>query len=157
MRLLWVIAMSTGLAVTMTACSQLDPTPLAATPATRDTPISSAALHLTEPTQAAPKLTPDQTIGLQSTPWELLATENDALVIRYVAGGGCSEWAGVRVDETDSTVEIWTTTRPPKGDAACVLNLAIRESVIPLRKPLGSRTLLHAPVTSDWVAYRGRF
>ena len=152
------VVLAVVVAVGLTGCSaQLD-APLASAPASVDTPAPDASLRPdSKPPTPARTLSAAQTRGLESTPWQLVSQNGQALRIRYVAGGSCYRWSGVRVQETAKSVEIWTTTKPPKGDPACLLLLTVSSSTITLRNPLGSRTLLHAPVSPSWTEYVDHF
>ena len=106
---------------------------------------------------AATHLTAQATRGLQSTPWELLSAGENTLLIRYVSGGGCAHWRGIRVKETATSVEIWTAVRSQTGDPVCNMDLQLQASRIVLDHPLGARKLLHAPVSTHWKAYVNNF
>lgn len=147
--------------VSLTACTDGSPSvPLPATPAVTDksTPSPSKSWNgLVPKISSAQALTKRQTRGLESTPWQLLSEDGRSLLIKYVAGGGCSSWKGVRVQETSTSVEIWTAVKTSTGPQACSDELRLGASRITLTTPLGSRSLLHAPISKSWRPYINNF
>ncbi len=140
-------------AVVVAALAGCTEAPLASSPSTVDTssPIPSSgptgSLRATAP---AKRLSADETRGLESTPWRVVSEGGDQLEIEYIAGGGCSEWKGIRVHETSKRVEIWTAVKTSHASQACPSDLLLGESTIRLAQPLGTRRLLHAPLSKRW-------
>lgn len=93
------------------------------------------------------------TIGAESTPWKPVALDGRTLTIRYVVGGGCQSFKGVRVRSSEKSVEVWTVVSTDKSAAACTDALALGAARVVLDRPLGDRTLLHAPVSKQWRSY----
>jgi hypothetical protein len=153
-----VMAVSVVLLAGCTAPSAHPPTPLPSGPAVVDsrTPGPRAAKLGPAPTPAV-SLSAHDTIGLESTPWEFVRATGTTLTIRYVAGGGCSAWRGVRVAQAAKSVELWTTVQTDHGQQACADYLATGSATIQLTRPLGSRRLLHAPVSKTWKIYESNF
>ena len=157
MRRIGALPVTLGVAVALTACSVDGPLPAA--PASIDHQFLStkAPQRLTPSATPVPLLSTGQTAGMESTPWQLLDEHQDWLRIRYVSGGACRNWQGVRVAETPHSVEIWTVVRPPNGDPACILTYNTGSTEVRLQMPLGRRQLLHAPVSNYWTSLDGRF
>ena len=55
--------------------------------------------------------------------------------------------------ETSTSVAIAALAATPSGNQVCQADLAIGATTVTLSAPLGSRTLLHAEVTTDWRSY----
>lgn len=152
-RLLGVVGVGMIAVVAVTGCVQQ---PLPATPAIVDTPPPHPPYVAPSPTPV-PSLSADQTNGLESTPWQAVGVVERDITIRYVAGGGCSAFEGVRVVQAAASVEVWTAVRTDHGAQACAAYLAIGATTIHLAAPLGTRALLHAPVSDDWKLYIDNF
>lgn len=152
-RLLAAVLVS-GLAVAaLSACGDA---PLPAQPSTVDARSTTRLDRHERPTRA-PALTKAATSGLESTPWELVHASGREITIRYVAGGGCSAFKGVRVEETAKQVELWTAVQTDRGPQACAAYLAMGATTIRLKSSLADRTLLHAPVSDHWRTYINNF
>lgn len=104
-----------------------------------------------------PSLGEQQTKGLESTPWQAVKLDGRDVTIRFVEGGGCSTFQGVRVAQTAKSVELWTVVQTDHAAQACAAYLATRATTIRLDLELGTGTLLHAPVSEDWRAYIDNF
>lgn len=155
-----LVRSSLVVAVVVAALAGCADAPLASSPATADTssPIPSSAPNgLLGPTTPAKMLSADETRGLESTPWTVVSAAGTKVTIKFVAGGGCRAWKGVRVRQTARSVEIWTTVKDSGGSQACPAALLIGESTIRLTQPLGTRHLLHAPVSPYWQSYIDNF
>lgn len=132
---------------------------LAATPASADsaTPAPSESARPGPTPTPVKRLTAAETKGSESTPWVLTARSDDSIAISFVAGGGCSAWQGIRFEETRASVEIWTVVRTDHAAQACTASLGYGSATIHLQHSLGTRQLLHAPVSKAWKSYEGQF
>jgi hypothetical protein len=90
-----------------------------------------------------------------STPWQLLSTSDDRVLVIRAEAGGCFRFARAAVDEDDDSVLIASVARdeaPADPDVVCTTNLTYDEVRLTLEQPLGDRELLHAPISAEWTA-----
>jgi hypothetical protein len=86
---------------------------------------------------------------LISAPWSLnsIRSHGREMVIGY-SGSGCRWQAGVTTTETHTYVIITAydlVPRPTRAPQPCTANLTVEFGFVRLSKPLGGRTLYHAP------------
>ena len=147
----WVAALALVLASSSCATgSDLSPVgtpsadPLTA-PATA--PTSHPGVIVVTP-QPAVTVTPPPEQVRTSIPWTLqeLSTDGRQATIGYQSGGGCTTATGVEVTQSSTGVQltVWGET---SGHFSCTTQLQHSSVVVILDPPLGSRALLHAPVS----------
>jgi hypothetical protein len=88
-----------------------------------------------------------------SMQWRLLSVGSDdrTLDILGVAGdGACVIAAGVQVVESAASVEVSMRSHWDQAPTACPDRLVLTRVLVTLKQPLGTRTLLHAPVSDRW-------
>lgn len=72
-----------------------------------------------------------------------------ALAISYVAGGGCLIFERLDVQQTATAVRIAPLVRREhSGGRVCPPLLQLQRATVSLSQPLGTRRLIHAPVTA---------
>jgi hypothetical protein len=84
---------------------------------------------------------------LVSAPWNLVHADGSTLSI-VSPGGGCEKFGPTHVDETTRSVTIAVYDLVPTGsNVVCPTIAFARPLRITLRRALGARKLIHAPVT----------
>jgi hypothetical protein len=86
---------------------------------------------------------------LVSIPWQFVALSNSGKTINIqVQYGGCTAFDYVEVQQTSSSVEItaWGS-RSTDTHVMCPAFVALLRGTVTLDAPLGSRQLLHAPIS----------
>jgi hypothetical protein len=83
-----------------------------------------------------------------SAPWTYLGTRNGgkSIVIQFHAGG-CQSFSGVQVVPTASAVQVTVWESQPTHPRVCPQFVQVLNGSITLARPIGSRTLLHAPLS----------
>lgn len=98
--------------------------------------------------QPAITVTPPPEQVRTSIPWSLqeLSTDGRQATIGYQSGGGCTTATGVGVTQSSTSVQltVWGET---SGQFNCTTQLQHSSVAVTLDPPLGSRALLHAPVS----------
>jgi hypothetical protein len=92
-----------------------------------------------------------ETTGPLVESWQLLGVQQDGRVIAlsYVGGGGCVVFERLEVEQTATFVRISPIVRrETRPGRACPPLLQSVRTTVKLAVPLGSRPLLHAPVTA---------
>jgi hypothetical protein len=86
-------------------------------------------------------------------PWKLTAASADSNMIGIYytlgPGAGCIDLRGVYIKETATSVLI-DVAAEQTGSGPCTARLQLGRSNVGLGRPLGSRDLIHAEVSSDW-------
>lgn len=111
------------------------------------------------PSTLADRVTPAPTIrhtdaaSLTSSPWTLVAISANRRMITIKAnqGGGCDHPGGVEVTQTSTHVEIASLYQSGNQTPGtnCLAYLATPIWALTLTRPLGTRTLIHAPATGN--------
>ena len=89
---------------------------------------------------------------LVSVHWSLFHAAGRQLTVQSVSGG-CERFDHAGVKETDQrvTVAVFNLLTRTPGEA-CTADAIMARSTITLRRPLGARKLVHAPVTRGLTA-----
>jgi hypothetical protein len=107
------------------------------------------------PQQPSPaRLITGDPLRMVSMPWRLAALPDgggSVDLLAMVGDGTCTVPVGVQVAETSDTVQVWIWSRQRAGRGDCAAQGQLQRLLVPLKQPLGSRTLLHAPVSSGWA------
>lgn len=126
----------------------LNPTSPAFTeqPSSAPTVVPSTLARSVKP---APLISPKCAASLASAPWRLIAISSDERTLTVWAnqGSACDKPAGIEVTESRTNVElvsVYAQGRPPSGDG-CLASLDAPLWSVRLQRPLGQRTLAHAP------------
>lgn len=149
----------TAVAVSLSACTTQAAAPpaladsspaLTEAPSAVSTSVPSAFAHAAT---AAPLISPEQSHGLTSSPWKLIAISRNGrtLTLQASQGGGCDKPGGIELTQTKTSVEVtslYEQGSPPPG-TACAAYLATPVWSIQLEDPLGNRALIHAPASGS--------
>lgn len=89
--------------------------------------------------------------SLVSMPWELVSVHGRTITIVAAGGdGSCTVPAGLRVSETSSRVTVGSYSRNAHDDAVCADLVQMRLYAVTLKRPIGSRELVHVASDSTW-------
>jgi hypothetical protein len=89
-----------------------------------------------------------------SMAWTLdgISANGRSLDVTFVKGDGdCVHFAGFYVQESKSTVSLTDVGITANDTPACASRLVTGRMSVKLRRPLGSRALLHPAMTSGWT------
>src|SRR5947207_916750 len=108
-------------------------------------------IHLSKTPFAPPAAVTDRSRELVSVGWTLIAIRSHGrdLVLSYNSGG-CDAAAGVTVAQGRQYVMLTAydlTPKPTKKQLVCPANAVVAVGFVRLAKPLGHRTLYHAPIS----------
>lgn len=112
-------------------------------------PIGSAARSSAPPAAVAPTAPPGAADRLVSVPWTLVALSDGGqrITVRYQLAG-CTRLSHVALAETDRRVELGVQLSDGRDPGRlCPAYVTAALSAVLLARPLGSRTLVHAPST----------
>lgn len=92
-------------------------------------------------------------------PWKLIDVEEDRLLVIVALEGGCAPFNHLEVDESKEGKVLVTalakiTTPSPNADPekprGCAGYIGYKYPTYELKSPLGSRELVHAPISPEW-------
>jgi hypothetical protein len=110
-------------------------------------PLGDQGAQLTRPS----KVTRELLGGRISLPWSILEVRGNSLLVR-VEYGGCAEFDQFKTHETSSRVTIAALAVAPVASAdVCRPDRQRADHEVRLEAPLGSRVLVHVPVTRHWA------
>lgn len=98
----------------------------------------------------------------EAGPWRLLGISDDrrSIDIAYIAGGGCTDFVGLLVESTPTSVtvtDLLHTPSAPFGQSlTCPADLRMGRTTLTLPQPVGDGiSLMHGRVSGQWVRYAG--
>lgn len=136
------------LALQLTSCTESAPPGSSAPQTTAPSPSPDQGKQMTNATAESHQLVGDHV----SMPWQITDSTGRTLAVT-VNEAGCAEFDRFAVKESDRDVLIAAIAKPVDEDQE--MCPAIETSVpttVTLEAPLGGRTLVHVPLTSNWIA-----
>jgi hypothetical protein len=111
-------------------------------------PLVDQGVRLASPTLASRALVADWT----SLPWVVVEESKREITLRATEGG-CAVFDQFRMHESDNQILIAAIAVRPRADnSICNASMGYVYRTLQLEAPMGSRRLVHAPVTRHWAS-----